>query len=343
LRDWNSAFLFERKENVMATWVEAVPRGVEAEVEQDWSVRALPTLPSVLFRFLGLVGNRETTAEELADFIWRDPALLSRILPMATGSWSRTGLDGAEEGALRKAVASLSRERIRSLAFTTPLLRSFEPLGAGSLAVTYWERALVCGAACEAAARQLKLAAPERYYVAGLLHDIGYLVLLHKRPAILPVIFERWARRPSALLDIEEDLLGTDHCRIGLQVASSLGMDPWLDPAFGAHHQPGDDPVSRITAIGAAFASSHGVDFFPRRSLSRAMRERHLSDVVRALLPDLTVDAQQQLVAGMAKAVRPIRSAIHESIIQWQVAGESRLQPYFVRSAGPYTPLHLTA
>ena len=70
----------------MATqsWVDPIPQNVSRTInESDWAVPALPTLPSVLFRFLGLVGNPETTAEDLADFIWKDPALLARALPAA--------------------------------------------------------------------------------------------------------------------------------------------------------------------------------------------------------------------------------------------------------------------
>ena len=40
--------------------------------------RALPTLPAVLFQFLGLVADRNTTDEQLAELIWTDPALLAR-------------------------------------------------------------------------------------------------------------------------------------------------------------------------------------------------------------------------------------------------------------------------
>jgi HD-like signal output (HDOD) protein len=321
-------------------WVEAVAQRPAAAAQEWWvGMRALPTLPAVLFRFLGLVGDPKVGTDELADFIWKDPALLSRALPMAADQWTRNE-GGVEEGSLRKAIASLSRERIRNLAFTTPLLRSFEPLGTGSYAITFWERSLLCGTACQAAARHLKLGNPERFYVAGLLHDIGYLVLLHKRPTLFPAILQSWANRPARLLEIEDGLMGIDHCRLGLQTAARLGLEAWVYPAVGAHHTPtpDSDAICRITAIGAALANYEGVDFFPRRSLSRAVREREMQEIIRVLLPEFADEVRAPILEAMQTAVRPIRNAIRETIVEWQIGGESRIQPYFVRSVAAAVP-----
>ena len=310
---------------------ETIPRAAAPFSGQDWlaDMRALPTLPSVLFRFLGLVGDPAVGADELARYIWKDAALLSRALPL-TDSRNRTqGLDGS----LEQSIASLGRERIRNLAFTTPLLRSFEPIGTGSFAITFWERSLVCATACQAAANYLKLANPDHYYVAGQLHDIGYLVLLQKRPTLLPMILQQWASRPARLLEIEDELMGMDHCRLGLQVAARLGLEPWIFPAIEAHHSAtqDSDPIARLTAIGGAFAGYQGVDFFPRRSLSRTTREREMREILRVLLPDLDDEGRAHLLEAMENAVQPIRTGIRDTIVEWQVAGESRVRPYFTR------------
>ena len=321
----------------MATqiWIDPIPQQAALMDGNDWWVemRALPTLSSVLFRFLGLVGYPKVNTKELTDYIWKDPALLSRVLPIAAPNWSR---EKSEDPSLRKAISRLSRERIRHVAFTTPLLRSFEPLGTGSYAITYWERSLLCGTACQAIADHLNLVHPERYYIAGLLHDIGYLVLLQKRPSLMPTILQQWAHRPTKLLEIENELLGIDHCRLGLQVASRLGLESWLHPAIESHHSPiqDTDSIARVTAVAGAYANYQGVDFFPRRSLSRATREREMQEILRGLLPELAEKGRALLLAAMETAVRPIRNGIRETIVEWQVAGETRLRPYFAHPVG---------
>jgi putative nucleotidyltransferase with HDIG domain len=293
-------------------------------------MRALPTLPSVLFRFLGLIGDSKVSCKELAEFIWKDPALLSRALPMVA---AHDGGEAGNEISLRRELALLTRERIRNLAFTTPLLRSFEPLGTGSYAITFWERSLLCGAACQAIAEHLNLPNPERYYVGGLLHDIGYLVLLHKRPTLLSTILRQWANQPAKLLEIEEDLMGINHCRLGMQTAARIGLEPWVVPAIESHHAPNPEgnPMARVTSVGSAFANYQGIDFFPRRSLSRATREREMHETLRALFPELAEKDRAPLMAAMDAAVRPIRNGIRETIVEWQIAAECRLRPHFAR------------
>jgi HD-like signal output (HDOD) protein len=310
---------------------------------ETWpAMRALPTLPSVLFRFLGLIGDPKVGTDELANFIWKDPALLARALPMATSNWNRIE---TPETSLRDGIAALSRERIRNIAFTTPLLRSFEPVGTGSHAIIFWERSLLCATSCQAVASHLNLASPDRYYVAGLMHDIGYLILLQKRPTIFPTILQQWAARPAHLLEIENELLGIDHCRLGLQAAARLGLESWIYPAIGTHHTPTreSEPISRITAIGAAFANSQGVDFFPRRSLSRATREREMHEIIGGLLPELAEQDRTHLLEAMERSVRPIRSAIRDLIVDSQVAGETRIQPHFTRPVASLAALPATA
>jgi len=121
--------------------------------------------------------------------------------------------------------------------------------------------------------------------------------------------------------------------------AARLGLESWIYPAIGTHHSPTQDAGSleRVTAVAGAFANFQGVDFYPRRSLSRATRERELQEIVRVLLPDLAERDRTRLLAVMEKAVRPIRNGIRETIVEWQVAGESRVRPYFARPAGRLT------
>ena len=159
--------------------------------------RALPTLPAVLFQFLGLVADRETTDEQLAELIWTDPALLARAISAVNASTAERNLPA---GQIRQAIGLLGRERLRQLAYTTPLLRSVEPMRTGFHPATFWERSLLCATACESLARQLGLTAPAQYYVAGLFHDIGYLKVLQEKPAALRTVIERWtapAGRPA--------------------------------------------------------------------------------------------------------------------------------------------------
>ena len=103
------------------TGTTSIPVTGDATCRQWEGWRALPTLPAVLFRFLGLVADSGTSDQQLAELIWTDPALLARAMAAVNASPSSSNLPVTQ---LRLAISWLGRERLRHLAYTTPLLHS---------------------------------------------------------------------------------------------------------------------------------------------------------------------------------------------------------------------------
>ena len=284
-----------------------------ARFVEGW--RALPTLPAVLFQFLGLVADRETADEQLPELIWTDPALLARAISAVNASTAERNLPA---GQIRQAIASLGRERLRQLAYTTPLLRSVEPMRTGFHPATFWERSLLCASVCETLAQQLGLTAPAQYYVAGLFHDIGYLKVLQEKPAALRTVIERWTHRPGDLLEMESEAFGMDHCRQGLELASQLRLPQWIRPAIGEHHcATGDsERIVRVTCIASAFCSFKGIDFLPARTLSPSAREREMKEIIRRLLPELPEESASEILAELKQTVTPVRNRISSMLAE---------------------------
>ncbi len=277
--------------------------------------RALPTLPAVLFRFLGLVADARTTDQELAELIWTDPALLARAMSALNASSVERNLPA---GQLRQAIASLGRERLRRLAYTTPLLRSVEPLRTGFHPATFWERALLCATCCETLARQLGMPAPAQYYLAGLFHDIGYLKVLQEKPAALRAVIERWTAHPGDLLEMEAAAFGLDHCRQGVELAAQLRLPQWLRTALAEHHRATSESprIVRVACVAGAFCSFKGIDFLPARTLSPSAREREIQEIIRCLLPELPEGSAGELLARLQETVTPVRNWISKMLTE---------------------------
>ncbi len=316
-------------------WNQSLPVAEkETDGGQRWweEFQSLSTLPSVLFRFLGLVGDPSVGVRQLAEFISSDPALMARVLPVIHGRMKiNPELD------LATSIASLGHDRFRALAFTTPLLRSSEPLSAGSYATTLWERSVLCAHVCRAAARHLKLDHPDHYYLAGLLHDIGYLALLQNRPGMFSAIIQQWGQCPAALLDIETEVIGMNHCELGVVVARNIGLASWLYPAIATHHFPtsDSDQISRITSIGGVFCNWQGLDLFPRDGVSQEARNRDVHEIFRGLLPEISELDRHLLLEVMKKAALPVRRNFHETFSEWFAAGDRGIHPYRRRASLP--------
>jgi putative nucleotidyltransferase with HDIG domain len=300
-------------------------------------VRALPTLPSSLFKFLGLVGDSHRSIDDIVDFVCQDPALLARVLPLISECF--TSPDPAS-ATLRESIKGFGRERIRALASITPLIRSFEPVASGSYATTLWERSISTANAAQATATYLQLPQPERYYVAGLLHDIGYMLVLQKSPTLFAAAVRRWIQRPAGLLELEAEIFGENHCEIGVRLARQLNLHSWYFPAIQHHHTPrlDEDQVSTVVTAAAAFCSWQGIDIFPKQVASpnsfsggyrvREARTREIHEVLRGLFPQLQEIEHHRLLEVMATMVRPVRAAFEETFAEWYTAGESWMRPY---------------
>jgi hypothetical protein len=229
---------------------------------------------------------------------------------------------------------------MRALAHTTPLIRTLEPAAAGACAMILWERSLLCAHTAQTAARFLGLTRPERYYVAGLLHDMGYLVVLQQRPALFSAALECWKQRPAGLLEIEEAIFGASHSEIGRSVARQLQIHPWFYPAIAHHHNPGldEDQVSRITALSSAFCTWHELDLFPKQlfsansfsagSRAREARTREMHDVLRGLFPQILEIDRHRLLDVMSSTAAPIRKQFRVTFEEWFAAGNGRSYPY---------------
>jgi putative nucleotidyltransferase with HDIG domain len=259
------------------------------------------------------------------------------VLPLIPESF--TSADPACKS-LRESIKAFGRDRIRALANITPLIRSFEPVASGSYAAMLWERSISAATAAQATATYLELARPERYYVAALLHDIGYLVVLQKNPALFSAAVRRWTERPAGLLELEEEIFGASHCEIGVHVARQLNIHAWYLPAIENHHTPGldEDRVSTVVAAAAAFCGWQGMDLFPKQVLSpnafsggfraREARTREMHEILRGLFPQLHEIERHRLLDCMVTAVRPVRSFFQETFAEWYAAGESWMRPY---------------
>jgi hypothetical protein len=133
-------------------------------------------------------------------------------------------------------------------------------------------------------------------------------------------------------LDVEAELIGMDHCRLGMETAARIGLESWIFPAILHHHRPTQDSdlLTRVTAVASAFCTSQGLNLQPRRSVAVA-RGREIEEIARVLLPALSAAECAGVLGAMERSVRPLRPSIRQAILEWQVSSESRKLQGFAR------------
>jgi len=157
---------------------------------------------------------------------------------------------------------------------------------------SFWKHGLATGIACASLAGYLAPDNIARFFLAGLLHDIGSLFMYPQisERSLMNILKKRHAS--DALYDLEEEVLGYHHAEVGGVFAANLKLPIWLQEAIGYHHAPMDAPHHSLEA-----ATVHVADI-----IVNAMRCGSRGEF---LVPPLATGAWEklQLPAGVLQAV----------------------------------------
>lgn len=201
------------------------------------SVDGLKPLPSTVTQALKLIEEPDISVREVVSVISVDQALTARIL-----SWSNSAFYGFAHPAttLHEAITRLGFRRTKNILFTlsySSLLGrrvAGYNLGKGEL----WRHAVAVGLTSQRLSERVGYPAPDEAYVAGLLHDIGKLMLDQYFKVNWEHLLELGQRRGMSLIEAEEHLLGLNHAQVGGELAKKWDLPPRLIEAITYHHTP---------------------------------------------------------------------------------------------------------
>lgn len=194
----------------------------------------LPSLPAVYQRVRDALNDPAGSIECVARIIETDPSMTARLLRVANSALY--GLPGKVESVLR-ALTIIGTAGTHQLVLTTSVISVFRdlPLGAVSMR-SFWEHGIACGIAARAVARNLCLSDPERYYLAGLLHDIGRLPLFILEPHTMSRALQSHREHQGHLWEFEQQLFGLTHAELGAALLDQWGIPGIYRQAAALHH-----------------------------------------------------------------------------------------------------------
>ncbi len=202
------------------------------------SIRTLPALPEVVFHLVRSLEDPQLDLASLEEQISTDQALSARLLRVANSSFY--GLL-RQVGTVRDAAMVLGFGALRSMAIATSTVNHFaaQRLPVGFHYRRFWTHGLACGLAAELLAREFK--EPEGIaFTAGLIHDIGRLVLACQFPDHLEACYEYKAKAGTGLLEAESQVLGITHSQIGAELVKSWHFPVAVVDAVAHHHKLND-------------------------------------------------------------------------------------------------------
>jgi HD-like signal output (HDOD) protein len=142
---------------------------------------------------------------------------------------------------IEEAVFYLGVRQIRQLAMVTPVIEDFQKL-AGKAAFPwreFWRHCIGTAIMTREVASSVQAPSEEADYVAGLVHDVGKIVMASAFPEHFTRIYRCSEEEPAELLALETEILGLNHCELGGMYLGNHHLPPFMIESAEFHHEPG--------------------------------------------------------------------------------------------------------
>jgi len=201
--------------------------------EDAW---ALASLPHIFTEINRVVNDPHSSAIHVANVISNDPNLSTKLLKMVNSAFY--GFPSKID-TISRAVTILGNTQLSTLALGTSVLMVFGDIPANLVDMkSFWAHSIACGVAARMIARHKKVANTERLFVAGLLHDIGRIIIYKHLPDQGREALLQAQRTDCLLRSAELEVLGFDHTQIGGVLIKKWKFPLILEEALTHHHQP---------------------------------------------------------------------------------------------------------
>lgn len=208
------------------------------------SIIGLPTLPTVVAKMIELVDNPRTSAASLARLIASDQALTARILKLANSAYYGFS---REISTVNMAIVVLGFNTVKDMGLSLSVFDAFKSKQQHpSFDLNrFWEHSIACGIAARMLARNYRSRYTGEAFVAGLLHDIGKVILNQYFQNEFLLIIEAQVKG-ATLEEAETSIIGTHHSQIGSWLAEKWNLPRIISRSLLHHHEPWDSKKEPI-------------------------------------------------------------------------------------------------
>jgi len=219
-------------------------------------------------RLLGLLYDPDVDIDRILQCLRSEPVLAARVLKVANAPYyGRSG----QVGSVERAVQLLGLQAIRGIAAAGALDRMTPPkTGHIFDPVRFRRHSAAVAAAAQGLSRKAGCGIDGEAFIAGLMHDIGVLLLVKADPSAMAAFEPPDGADQGAASEAERAQLGLDHEAAGVLIVESWALPAWLKAAVAAHHDTamrcggGLDALPCLLRLADRLAASAGYGLWPR-------------------------------------------------------------------------------
>ncbi|MDH5228533.1 MAG: HDOD domain-containing protein [Gammaproteobacteria bacterium] len=237
---------------------QVIPKTPEALVE---GVDKLVSLPEVCFLVNDLINDPKTDIEDIGQVISQDPDLTARLLKLVNSSYY--GFNQRVDTVTR-AILLVGLKELQHMVWASKAVESFTDISPSDANMaSFWRHSIFTAVVARILARDRNVLHPERLFVAGLLHDVGRLLIFHRLPEQAAQIISSIKERSEyEACEIEQEVLGYDHTQIAHALLTQWQLPPSLVEAIQYHHNPAaaDQAILEASILHVANIMAHALE-----------------------------------------------------------------------------------
>lgn len=259
------------------------------------SIRDLPTIPIIISEVLSVIDNPDSNAVQLASLIEKDQALTARVLRIANSPFY--GFSRAIS-TIDLAIVIMGMNTLKEIVLSLIIKRFFSKISTNLFDTkAFWNYSVYCGASARLLSRKLGFKVTGEAFVGGLIHDIGYLVLVEYFKSDFTKIVNLLKSRDISPVEAERLVIDTDHCEIGAWIAEKWNFPEKIVDGIRNHHthfteqcntsdideteniDEIEQPLTAIVSLSEWFAESNGFKgWLPKHKIGKYYFSHELFD-----------------------------------------------------------------
>jgi putative nucleotidyltransferase with HDIG domain len=260
------------------------------------SIQDLPTLPRIASQVMEMLADPSFSASALERILMQDPPLCAKVLRMANSAYfsPRYPVDN-----VRRATLVLGTREIQQMVLSLSVFNMFRP-EAGQTTFNreeFWRHSAQTAVLAQAFLARLQTLAErplptegDAVFCAGLLHDLGKIVMDQYFHEEFMRTLERAEAEFIPQLEAEMEVFGADHTVIGAWLAQSWKLPANLASGIRFHHHPELDPnhalLSVCVQIGDLFSKASNPDFSSDAAVA-GIRLLPAWDLLQEVVPEM--------------------------------------------------------
>lgn len=272
-----------------------------------YAVENLPSEPALLVQLLELCYDDNANFDMFATAIRKDLSLSAKIIQVANSPAYRQWNKISD---IRRMLIVLGMSNIRSIVTTCAIQQFFSKFTKSfdKQVQFVWLRSLVCANLSERIAKLIGYDKPGEAFLAGLLHQVGILLLLINNEREYLPLLKRYYQETDDFCELERQELRVDHCELGAALTANWGFDSFIADAIQFQHEPAEELKNsplllKILAVAAPLSSKNSARNNPI-FLHRAGQLFNMTEgtILEAL--DIAVEKSKQMVTDLGFSSR---------------------------------------